>query len=105
MKNNSTKVAKLWILLIFAICFVALSIMGANEASAQTVSKPNCKFENGKFIATTSSTKWTDTVCGKVYTSADKKDYPVFISKNGNYYIWRVSKKTGKQYKYYLKTD
>lgn len=95
--KKELKVAKLWILLIFVICFVILSIIGANKASAQNTTKPNCKVVDGKFIATTSSTKWTDTVCGKIYTSADKKDYPVFISKNGNYYIWRVSKKSKKQ--------
>jgi len=30
------------------------------------------------------------------------KAYPVFKSKNGAYYIWRVSGKTGKNYRMYL---
>jgi hypothetical protein len=61
MKKEKT-LFKLWALLIFVICFVILSIIGANKASAQTVSKPNCKIVDGKFIATTNSTKWTDTI-------------------------------------------
>lgn len=41
------------------------------------------------------------------YTWEDKagKKYPVFISKKGNCYVLRVSKKTGKEYKYYLPKD
>lgn len=38
------------------------------------------------------------------YTWQDKegKTYPIFITKNGACYIIKVSKKTGKEYKYYL---
>lgn len=38
------------------------------------------------------------------YTWQDKegKTYPIFITKNGSCYIIKVSKKTGKEYKYYL---
>lgn len=38
------------------------------------------------------------------YTWEDNKGnkYPIFISKNGAYYIKKVSSKTGKEYKQYL---
>lgn len=38
------------------------------------------------------------------YTWKDKdgKIYPIYISKKGACYVKRVSKKTGKEYKYYL---
>ena len=36
------------------------------------------------------------------YKAKDGKTYPIFLSKNGKYYIKRVSKKSGKMYKTYL---
>jgi hypothetical protein len=38
------------------------------------------------------------------YTWKDKegKTYPIYISSNGSCYVKRISKKTGKEYKYYL---
>lgn len=48
--------------------------------------------------ATTSSNTQTK------YTWQDKEGnkYPIFITKKGACYVKRVSKKTGKEYKYYL---
>lgn len=41
------------------------------------------------------------------YTWEDKKGnkYPIFVTKRGACYVLRVSKKTGKEYKYYLPKD
>ena len=38
------------------------------------------------------------------FTFKDKSGniYPIYISKNGKCYIYRISKKTGNEYKYYL---
>lgn len=36
------------------------------------------------------------------WKSKDGKTYPIYITKKGACYIKRVSKKTGKEYKYYL---
>ena len=51
--------------------------------------------------ATTSSNTQTK------YTWQDKEGnkYPIFITKKGACYVKRVSKKTGKEYKYYLPKD
>lgn len=39
-----------------------------------------------------------------VYTYTDKngKVYPIYKSSRGKYYIKKISKKTGREYKYYL---
>lgn len=41
------------------------------------------------------------------YTWEDKEGnkYPIFITKKGACYVLKVSKKTGKEYKYYLPKD
>lgn len=36
------------------------------------------------------------------FKDKDGKIYPIYISKNGKCYIYRISKKTGNEYKYYL---
>lgn len=40
---------------------------------------------------------------GKTYTDTKGNVFPIFVSENGKYYIKRVSKNTGKEYKQYLK--
>lgn len=56
-----------------------------------------------EFIAPTrkSNTQFTDTTTTYTYKCPDKT-YNVCVSRNGAYYIWRISKKTNKPYKYYL---
>lgn len=39
------------------------------------------------------------------YTDKDGKIYVIYRSKNGSYYIKKVSKKTGNEYKQYLPKD
>lgn len=48
-----------------------------------------------------SSTAFTDTTTTHTYQIKDIK-YPIYKSKSNKYYIWKISKKTGKKYKYYL---
>ena len=36
------------------------------------------------------------------FKAKDGKEYPIYVSKQGKAFIWKVSKKTGKQYKQYL---
>jgi hypothetical protein len=40
---------------------------------------------------------------GKIYTDDKGNTYPVYLSKNGKLFIIKTSKKTGKNYNYYLK--
>lgn len=54
------------------------------------------------FVATErAETVYTDTITTYTYEIQSVK-YHVFKSKKGAFYIWRISKKTGKKYKYYL---
>ena len=45
--------------------------------------------------------EWTDSTTNHTYEIRNIK-YDIFKSKNGSFYIWKTSKKTGKKYKYYL---
>lgn len=49
-------------------------------------------------------TVFADTTTTDTYT-IDNNKYDVFKSKTGAFYIWKVSKKTNKKYKYYLPKD
>ena len=40
---------------------------------------------------------------GRTYTDSKGETYPVYISKNNKLFIIKTSKKTGKNYNYYLK--
>ena len=59
--------------------------------------------DNFKVEKTTSVNQDTKTK----YTWEDKEGnkYPIFITKKGACYVLRTSKKTGKEYKYYLPKD
>lgn len=59
--------------------------------------------DNFKVEKTTSVNQDTKTK----YTWEDKQGnkYPIFITKKGACYVLRTSKKTGKEYKYYLPKD
>ena len=48
-----------------------------------------------------SDTQITDTTTTYIYKRPEKT-YNVYVSRNGAYYIWKISKKTNKPYKYYL---
>lgn len=45
--------------------------------------------------------EFKDSITKDTYTIQNVK-YSVFKSKNGAFYIWKISKRTGKKYKYYL---
>lgn len=49
-------------------------------------------------------TQFTDTTTTYTY-KCPENTYKVFVSKNGAYYIWKISKKRNKPYKYYLPKD
>ena len=48
-----------------------------------------------------SSTQFIDTTTTYTYKRPEKT-YNVYVSRRGAYYIWKISKKTNKPYKYYL---
>lgn len=75
------------------IFFILIMFMSVINLSAQ------------EFVAPTKShTTFTDTVTTYTY-KCPERTYKVYKSKSGAFYIWKVSKKTGKEYKYYLPKD
>jgi hypothetical protein len=46
-----------------------------------------------------------DQITDFTYIDKDGKVYPVWISKNKKFYVKKISKKTGKEYKHYLPKD
>lgn len=57
--------------------------------------------QNGKNFTKVSQSDTLEVKTEYTYTIKDIV-YPIFISKNGSAYIKRISKKTNKEYKYYL---
>lgn len=59
---------------------------------------------NGKEYSSvqTKSEKNEDENTGYVWKDKSGQTYEIYITKRNACYIWRTSKKTGKQYKYYL---
>lgn len=42
---------------------------------------------------------------GQTFTDNDGKVYPVYTTSRGSLFVIRTSKKTGKEYRYYLQTE
>lgn len=57
---------------------------------------------NGNTFETVQTSSQTDVQTPYTWKDKDGKTYPIYISKKGACYIKRISKKTGKEYKYYL---
>ena len=70
---------------ILSLIFAMVIVLTTN---AQTFKAPTAKV-------------YTDTTTTFTYQMPDKV-YKVYKSKSGAFYIWKVSKKTGKPYKMYL---
>lgn len=56
---------------------------------------------NGNTFETV-QTSQTDVQTPYTWKDKDGKTYPIYITKKGACYVKRISKKTGKEYKYYL---
>jgi hypothetical protein len=76
---------------------IALAILLGSFAGNAEVKREGNTFKTEQ---TSSASTGTQTK----YTWQDKEgtEYPIFITKKGACYVNKVSKKTGKEYKYYL---
>ncbi len=83
-----------YILIVMAI---ALSL----EVSAQSVSRD----AEGNFLAKARVQAAHDSTTTYTYTDGKGKVEPVFVGKKGGYYLVRISKKSGKFYRKYLKLE
>jgi hypothetical protein len=80
-------------------------VLGLILASAIAFSQPKLvKNANGDYVMQKAVRTNDDSLTGKKVISADGNEYPIYVSKNGKYYIKKVSK-TGNEYKQYLKLD
>lgn len=77
----------------FLIILVML-IMAGTTCIAEVVRNGNT-FETVQTSQTNVQTPYT-------WKDKDGKTYPIYITKKGACYVKRISKKTGKEYKYYL---
>lgn len=84
--------------IILAILLLSLN----NSLNAQTYKVVNDKLVR---IDTLKAEKKTKDVKTKLTLKKKGKTYPVYKSKRGAYYIIRISKKTNKAYKQYLKIE
>lgn len=76
---------------IIIIALLALfAFIGAYSSEAKTYQAPVKEL-----------VEFTDTTTSHMYQLKDKT-YPIFKTKKGRLYIWKISKKTKKPYKYYI---
>ena len=79
----------------FLLALVVLIIGAVGQINAKVV-------RNGNIFEVTQTTSQSDVQTPYTWKDKDGKTYPIYISKKGACYIKRISKKTGKEYKYYL---
>jgi hypothetical protein len=80
-------------------------VLGLILASAIAFSQPRLvKNNNGDYVMQKAVRTNDDSLTGKKVISTDGNEYPIYVSKNGKYYIKRISK-AGNEYKQYLKLD
>lgn len=79
----------------FLIALVVLIIGAVGQINAEVV-------RNGNTFEVTQTTSQSDVQTPYTWKDKDGKVYPIYITKKGACYIKRISKKTGKEYKYYL---
>lgn len=81
--------------------FIMLVMMLAfSTANAQSYTRRGDNFTqvSTKTSGNATKTKFT-------WTDSKGKSYPIFVTSTGRCYVNKVSSKTGKEYKYYLKED
>jgi len=69
------------------------------------VSNAEVTRQGDTFKVEKSSTASNDTQTKYTWEDKEGNKYPIFVTKKGACYVKRVSKKTGKEYKYYLPKD
>lgn len=72
-------------------------LLGANTCAAQKY------IQSGTTFTQVNTNNSKSTATKTVYTwKIGNKSYPIYISSKGKAFIYKTSKKTGKEYKYYL---
>lgn len=85
---------------LIKLILIGLLIMLMPKAKAQNA----IITKDGNYTSVLNNENNTPTLTGKTYTDIEKKIvYPIYITKKGKLFIIKVSLKTGKRYKSYLK--
>lgn len=69
---------------------------------AQAQGKVRIDSDNNKVIAQSSSRSSETTVIPWTYVDKEGNEFPIYMTENGSCFVFKTSKKTGKEYKYYL---
>lgn len=80
------------------LLILILSVSTAFGSFAQKVTKDS----DGNYVSVTTKRGGTAKNTGKTYTDRQGKKYPVYVTDSGRLFCIKVSKKSGKEYKYYL---
>ena len=96
--------------IVWVMCIILASVVGCNTAKAQNVKK-----EGKTFIANSSRGANTSKDIATTYLWQDKEgnNYPIYLHKytkgdkagQWGVYVIRKSKKTGKEYKYFVPSN
>lgn len=78
-------------LLIILVAIIGVSLL----CYAETFKAP---------IKERTSVEFTDSITGHSY-EIKNETFEIFKTRTGSYYVWKTSKKSGKQYKSYLPKD
>jgi hypothetical protein len=87
---------------IFALLLVIFCLMADNLFAQKRVTQD----ANGNYIEVKNEReKETPKPTGKTYQTSKGDIFPIYVSKNGKYFIVRTSKESGKEYKQYLNIE
>jgi len=84
---------------------IIAALIGASFTMNAQESKPEYRIEGNQVVRIEQPKKASKAVKTELTTTIKGKEYPVFKSSRGAYYIERVSQKTGNPYKMYLKVE
>jgi hypothetical protein len=84
---------------------LTLTFAAILSMTAVTLSQNVERAKDGNFLATTQQKTVTDSLTTYTYTDGSGKVEPVYQGSKGSYYVARISKKSGKFYRKYLKTE
>jgi len=87
---------------IFALFLIIFCLMADNLMAQKRIVQD----DKGNYIEVKDEReKETPKPTGKTYQTSKGDVFPIYVSKNGKYFIVRTSKESGKEYKQYLNIE
>jgi len=81
---------------------IILGLLMLVSIFAQAQANVKIDDNNRKVIAQSSSRSSQTTVIPWTYVDKQGNEFPIYMSENGSCFVFKTSKKTGKEYRYYL---